>query len=207
MTLWTAARQAPPSMRFSRQEYWSGPFYALPGVTTPVDYIQFDGNSALARKGTVIVRLSGNLVRHLRLARELLAKKSLEKGDVQRLAAVAQALLFYAGGWDPQQVAALTRSQSLLHAFPRMFLVVDTLYSITEVIGPQMRRGEWWGKLMDKVPSMHSLPSFSRRPTLHGRIGSFMRIVTALEIYRLEKRPDAKTVVSLKQIIFQHRFH
>ena len=24
MTLWTAAHQAPPSMGFSRQEYWSG---------------------------------------------------------------------------------------------------------------------------------------------------------------------------------------
>ena len=31
MTSWTVAYQAPPSMRFSRQEYWSG--LPLPGVT------------------------------------------------------------------------------------------------------------------------------------------------------------------------------
>ena len=36
-TPWTAAHQAPPSMGFSRQEYWSGvplpsPIYALPCV-------------------------------------------------------------------------------------------------------------------------------------------------------------------------------
>ena len=30
-TLWTAARQAPPSMGFSRQEYWSGLPFPSPG--------------------------------------------------------------------------------------------------------------------------------------------------------------------------------
>ena len=36
VTPWTAAYQAPPSMRFSRQEYWSGvplPSPETPGVT------------------------------------------------------------------------------------------------------------------------------------------------------------------------------
>ena len=31
MTLWAAARQAPLSMEFSRQEYWSGLSYPFPG--------------------------------------------------------------------------------------------------------------------------------------------------------------------------------
>ena len=30
-TLWTVARQAPPSMGFSRQEYWSGLSFSYPG--------------------------------------------------------------------------------------------------------------------------------------------------------------------------------
>ena len=30
-TLWTAAHQAPPSMGFSRQEYWSGLPFPSPG--------------------------------------------------------------------------------------------------------------------------------------------------------------------------------
>ena len=30
-TLWTVARQAPPSMGFSRQEYWSGLPFPSPG--------------------------------------------------------------------------------------------------------------------------------------------------------------------------------
>ena len=30
-TLWTVARQAPPSMGFSRQEYWSGLSFSSPG--------------------------------------------------------------------------------------------------------------------------------------------------------------------------------
>ena len=31
MTLWAAARQVPPSMGFSRQEYWSGLPFPSPG--------------------------------------------------------------------------------------------------------------------------------------------------------------------------------
>ena len=31
MTLWTVAYQAPPSMGFSRQEYWSGLPFPSPG--------------------------------------------------------------------------------------------------------------------------------------------------------------------------------
>ena len=31
MTPWTVARQAPPSMEFSRQEYWSGLPFPYPG--------------------------------------------------------------------------------------------------------------------------------------------------------------------------------
>ena len=31
MTLWTIAHQAPLSMEFSRQEYWSGLPFSLPG--------------------------------------------------------------------------------------------------------------------------------------------------------------------------------
>ena len=30
-TLWTVAHQAPPSMKFSRQEYWSGLPFPCPG--------------------------------------------------------------------------------------------------------------------------------------------------------------------------------
>ena len=32
VTLWTIAHQAPLSIRFPRQEYWSGLAYPLPGV-------------------------------------------------------------------------------------------------------------------------------------------------------------------------------
>ena len=36
-TLWTAAYQAPPSMEFSRQEYWSG--VPLPSLVLKLDLI------------------------------------------------------------------------------------------------------------------------------------------------------------------------
>ena len=37
--LWTAAYQAPPSMEFSRQEYWSGLPLPSPEVTEPYIYM------------------------------------------------------------------------------------------------------------------------------------------------------------------------
>ena len=64
-TPWTAAYQAPPSMGFSRQEYWSGvPSPSLyQQLTSPelgtevmVGFILLDsgvGNSALAHKGVM----------------------------------------------------------------------------------------------------------------------------------------------------------
>ena len=38
-TLWTGAYQAPPSMKFSRQEYWSGVPLPSPGVY--IEYIEY----------------------------------------------------------------------------------------------------------------------------------------------------------------------
>ena len=38
-TPWTVAYQAPPSMEFSRLEYWSGLLFPFPGDRTQVSYI------------------------------------------------------------------------------------------------------------------------------------------------------------------------
>ena len=46
-TPWTAAYQAPPSMRFSRQEYWSG----LPSPMTNLDSILKSRDITFANKG------------------------------------------------------------------------------------------------------------------------------------------------------------
>ena len=46
VTPWTAARQAPPSMGFSRQEYWSGVPFPPPG-DLPRDQMKFPAALAL----------------------------------------------------------------------------------------------------------------------------------------------------------------
>ena len=38
MTPWTAAHQAPPSMGFSRQEYWSGLSFSKIGLNDPENH-------------------------------------------------------------------------------------------------------------------------------------------------------------------------
>ena len=48
-TPWTAAYQAPPSMGFSRQEYWSG--VPLPSPSVPFKYIFFSLHRGLCPKG------------------------------------------------------------------------------------------------------------------------------------------------------------
>ena len=37
-TLWTVTHQAPPSMGFSRQEYWSGVPFPSPGAQSKICY-------------------------------------------------------------------------------------------------------------------------------------------------------------------------
>ena len=46
VTLWTVARQAPPSMEFSRQEYWSGLPYR---VLSLVQFAETEGRTVVAR--------------------------------------------------------------------------------------------------------------------------------------------------------------
>ena len=43
VTLWTVARQAPLSMGFSRQEYWSGLPFHSPGVQSHISYVSCMG--------------------------------------------------------------------------------------------------------------------------------------------------------------------
>ena len=62
VTPWTAVRQAPPSMRFSRQEYWSGLPFPPPDLPNPVIKprslaLQVDSLLALSQKNPKITTL------------------------------------------------------------------------------------------------------------------------------------------------------
>ena len=56
MTPWTAAYQAPPSMGFSRQEYWRG--VPLPSLTEQLTLSFFRSKGTIEREKTVGGRLS-----------------------------------------------------------------------------------------------------------------------------------------------------
>ena len=56
MTPWTAAYQAPPSMGFSRQEYWSGvPLTRMGEFNSDDHYIYYCGQEALRRNAVAIM--------------------------------------------------------------------------------------------------------------------------------------------------------
>ena len=61
-TPWTAAHQAPPSMGFSRQEYWSG----VPSPS-PVEDSPPQENTAFKFTVMTLLRTDGNLVIDLHL--------------------------------------------------------------------------------------------------------------------------------------------
>ena len=69
-TPWTAAHQAPPSMGFSRQEYWSGVPLPSPIVTTNYRYITqcgFTFDQSLLSMATLYPGIAGS-VSHFSLA-------------------------------------------------------------------------------------------------------------------------------------------
>ena len=60
VTPWTAADQVPPSMGFSRQEYWSGVPLPSPAIQPPL--LQFNAKvpcqlAQLRRRGTALLEL------------------------------------------------------------------------------------------------------------------------------------------------------
>ena len=55
-TPWTAAYQAPPSMGFSRQEYWSG--VPLPSLYCHHSFTFFSGNCIVCRPFKLLLSLS-----------------------------------------------------------------------------------------------------------------------------------------------------
>ena len=68
-TLWTVARQAPLSMQFSRQEYWSGlPFPSPgdcpdPGIELRSPALQ--ANSCLSQQGSPLSSLVQQIIIHI----------------------------------------------------------------------------------------------------------------------------------------------
>ena len=71
MTPWTVAYQAPQSMRFSRQEYWSG----LP-LPFPIMHIPYTKKSALGTEGSVMMKMPLFLRSFLSVERDRCVHKS-----------------------------------------------------------------------------------------------------------------------------------
>ena len=94
-TLWTVACQAPESMRFPRQEYWSGLPGALPGESscprnwTWVSYVSFTGKQTLShlchlRSPQIITDWGEKKQSHLRVSKKW-SRKQLIKQDLKEV--------------------------------------------------------------------------------------------------------------------------
>ena len=64
-TPWTAAHQAPPSMGFSKQEYWSGVPLPSPSLNLHAEYIMRNARLDEVQAG---IKISGRNINNLRYA-------------------------------------------------------------------------------------------------------------------------------------------
>ena len=138
---------------------------------------------------------------NLSLVRNMLAKERLMQRDLEILMGVTYELVNYSATWDPG-IFAKRRLVDVKEPAARLFLAVDTVYAACEAVGPAMKRPEWWGSFMARVPTrpVYLFPAGSAG----GFTASFLtRIFNALDIYRSGKRPPEKHVVAIKTTIFQ----
>ena len=142
-------------------------------------------------------------MRNLSLLRDLFVRRRLEATDIGPLLRVATDLLAYAGTWNTDKLALTTKLHDLVEPVSRQFLVVDAIFSITQVLGSGMRRETWWDLFMAKIlePPI-SLVLMTEEGSSQNYTTFLRRVFTALEVYRSGRRPDAAVVVSIKREVF-----
>lgn len=80
------------------------------------------------------------------------------------------------------------------------FIVLDALFAVSEVLGAQAKRNEWWDEVTKGIPS-YEIPkakSLSNPATLkYIRLSQALK--TGLDYYKRGRRPPAMLVIALKR--------
>lgn len=142
--------------------------------------------------------------------RTLFLEEEISEAGMLSLMSTVQFLLRFAARWSPSQLEGLPPYQGIEPA-ARGFLVVDALWDICSVVGPEMNQAQWWERLMTHTAVPQSLVSY---PLSFGGVSNADRrpfltsLRNALEDFRQGRRPSPEVVVALKRAIFcDPKFH
>ncbi|KAL8447598.1 hypothetical protein Emed_004279 [Eimeria media] len=177
--------------------YEQHPFYRVPAV--PKDMAQ----EALSPQGYPVIRSEGKLWGLLEGTQQLLVKPYLAPFEVQALVDQGQALLDHAKSHLTRLIGGAKPSDFASSLFKRL-LVADQLYRVCAVVGESFKKDEWWEPLMTRmlVPPHSWMPRGVKRRGSIGDGDLVVRVLETLDTYREGRRPDAATVVGIKQAIF-----
>lgn len=179
------------------------PFYRLPRGAAGAPLSSFNGNTAFSIPGE-----PSRLGEGLLSLRALLLKEELSEAEVKKVMSMAPSLLHFVSTWSPSQLEKL-RPFDAINPVACRFLVVDALWSICSVVGPNMNQAEWWDRLMEHVAIPESLVSY---PLFAGAANDWRPFLAsardALEVFRRGRRPSPEAVVALKrEILCNPGFH
>lgn len=80
------------------------------------------------------------------------------------------------------------------------FVVLDALFAVSEVLGAQARRNEWWDDVIRGIPSFEVPKAKSHpNPATRKYIQLSQALNTGLDYYKRGRRPPAMLVIALKR--------
>lgn len=142
------------------------------------------------------------LVDTLLSLRTLFLKEELSEIETASLMSIAQSLLQIAAQWNPLQLENSPVCRALEPA-ARRFLVVDSLWNISLVLGPKINKAQWWGRLMTHVALPQKIVSYPAFPYVYADMRLFLASLhKTLEEFRHQRRPSAEVIVAVKRMIF-----
>ncbi|KAL8440107.1 hypothetical protein Efla_001988 [Eimeria flavescens] len=181
-------------------DYERHPFYRMPEVPESVAQAALE----MVPDVTGLPRSDGKiLAQELNTARIILAKPAVTASDVQALLNCATRLIDFASAHMSKPLRG-RKCSDFLKGLSMRFFVADTLYCVCDVVGPAIKKGLWWDKLMSQMlaPSPMWSPKYMGSGLVASRRQLAERLISAFDLYSAGRRPAAREVVQMKQEIF-----
>ncbi|CDJ34555.1 uncharacterized protein EMH_0020960 [Eimeria mitis] len=172
------------------------PFYRYPKDQMKLSMKEFDPKLASAMRSLSFAPHSV-----LGECRYLLKKKWLNLKDFEALMAHTERLCAYASG-SMQVEIRRNRPMIAVETLGSIFLVLDTLYCLTEVLGSNAKKEVWWPWIVDRIKNVRFTPYIGSRVRRRSReLDIALSLSYALDYYRQGQRPPLRLVVGLKEAI------
>ncbi|CDJ35951.1 uncharacterized protein EMH_0046740 [Eimeria mitis] len=141
-----------------------------------------------------------NTPKTLASIRQLLVKEQLTADELQSLIDLAAKVVKNVYNMGKFRKGLVPLREVREHVM-RRFIIADALWGICEVVGPSMRKEEWWKQVMEKLLLFPSA-SVTSGHMQTGRFQVVRRFVAALQMYREGRRPAPREVIELKREVF-----